>query len=420
MELQIIWFILIAVLFVIYFFLEGFDFGVGILMPFISRDDLDRRVTLNTIGPFWDANEVWLITAGGAMFAAFPHWYATLFSGFYLPLFLILLALIVRAVGFEFRGKHDRVSWRKTADQFIFWGSLLPPFLWGVAFTNIVMGLPIGADMNFRGGLFALLKPYALLGGVAATALFTLHGALFLSLRTTEGMREWAEKIARRMWIPTGCVLLVFAVLGYRETVLFEGLGLVPGTLPTLTIISFVAGYFALGMRRNAYAFGATGLTIALGSAVVFAGLFPKVMPSSIDAAYSLTIYNASSSRLTLTVMTVVAVIFVPLVLAYQGWSYYVFRQRVTRDAISRTGVSSAQVAPVIGWPVVPATSSAAERAAPALQVQADPGRGGSEPVVSALGIEVPAVSVKGPTAEGIQDPVRPESAKPNVPAEPG
>lgn len=336
MELPVIWFILIAVLFIVYFFLEGFDFGVGILMPFISRDDIDRRVTLNTIGPFWDANEVWLITAGGAMFAAFPHWYATLFSGFYLPLFLILLALIFRAVGFEFRSKHPAAGWRRTADQFVFWGSLLPPFLWGVALTNIVMGLPIGPDKNFQGHLLELLNPYALLGGLAATALFTLHGALFLSLRTTDDLKARAERVARRMWLPTGGVLAVFALLGYRETVLFEGLGLVPGTLPALTIMSFIAGYFALGLNRHGLAFAATGLTIALGSAVVFAGLFPKVMPSSLSPEYSLTVFNAASSPLTLRVMTVVALIFVPVVLAYQAWSYHVFRQRVSRDAIPR------------------------------------------------------------------------------------
>lgn len=336
MELQVIWFALIAVLFIVYFFLEGFDFGVGILMPVVSRDDVDRRVTLNTIGPFWDANEVWLITAGGAMFAAFPHWYATLFSGFYLPLFLILVALILRAVGFEFRSKHDADWWRRTADQFIFWGSLLPPFLWGVALTNVVMGLPIGEDMNFEGGLLGLLKPYALLGGVAATCLFTLHGALFLSLRTTDAMKARAETVARRMWLPTGVVLLVFAVMGYWETVLFEGLGLVPGTLPVLTISSFVAGYAALGWQRTGLAFALTGLTIVLGTAVIFTGLFPKVMPSTVDPAYSLTIYNASSSQLTLKVMTFLALIFVPVILAYQAWSYYVFRQRVTREAIPR------------------------------------------------------------------------------------
>jgi cytochrome bd ubiquinol oxidase subunit II len=168
MDFQLIWFILIAILFIGYFILEGFDFGVGILMPFISKDDTDRRVVINTIGPFWDGNEVWLITAGGAMFAAFPHWYATLFSGFYIPLFFMLVALILRAVGFEFRSKKKEVWWRSTFDQFIFWGSLIPALLWGVAFTNIVQGLPIGADMNFTGNLLHILNPYALLGGVVA------------------------------------------------------------------------------------------------------------------------------------------------------------------------------------------------------------------------------------------------------------
>jgi cytochrome bd ubiquinol oxidase subunit II len=336
MELQVLWFFLIAVLFIAYFFLEGFDFGVGILMPFISRDNVDRRVTLNTIGPFWDANEVWLITAGGAMFAAFPHWYATLFSGFYLPLFIILVALIVRAVGFEFRAKHDTVAWRKTADSFIFWGSVLPPFLWGVALTNIVSGLPIDAEMNFRGELIALLNPYALFGGVIATCLFILHGAVFLSLRTTDEMRARAETIARRMWLPTGAGLLVFALLGFRQTVLFEDMGLVAVVTSGLAVGSFAAGYFLLLGGRNVQAFAATGLAIVLGTAMVFIGLFPEVMPSTIHPNYSLTIYNASSSRLTLTIMSVVALVFVPVVLAYQGWSYYVFRQRVTRDAIPR------------------------------------------------------------------------------------
>ena len=334
MDFQLIWFILIAVLFIGYFFLEGFDFGVGILMPFISRDEVDRRVCINTIGPFWDANEVWLITAGGAMFAAFPHWYATLFSGFYLPLLLILLALIVRAVGFEFRSKVDKTYWKKTADHFIFWGSFIPAFIWGVALTNIVMGLPIGSDMNFQGGFFGLLSPYAILGGVASTAMFTLHGALFLTLRTEGPLMERAEKVAKMMWIPAGVLLLVFAMLGYWTTMLFDEFGLIPGTLPMLTIISFVVGYFLLIVKRFGWSFAATGSTIVFGTIVAFEGLFPKLMPSTLDAEWSLTIYNASSSELTLTIMSVVALIFLPIILAYQGYSYYVFRQRVTRDSI--------------------------------------------------------------------------------------
>jgi cytochrome d ubiquinol oxidase subunit II len=334
MDFQLIWFILIAVLFIGYFFLEGFDFGVGILMPFISRDDTDRRVCINTIGPFWDANEVWLITAGGAMFAAFPHWYATLFSGFYLPLLLILLALILRAVGFEFRSKVNKVFWKRSADHFIFWGSLIPAFIWGVALTNIVMGLPIGDDMNFTGGLFGLLSPYAILGGVASTAVFTLHGALFITLRTEGPLMERAAKVARIMWIPAGVLLMIFALLGYRYTVLFDGLGLVPGTIPALTIISFIAGYFLLKMERFSWSFAATGATIVMGTIVAFEGLFPVLMPSTLNPDWSLTIYNASSSELTLTIMSVVAIIFLPLVLGYQIYSYYVFRKRVTRDSI--------------------------------------------------------------------------------------
>lgn len=338
MDLELIWFILIAVLFIGYFFLEGFDFGVGILMPLLSNDDVDRRVIINTIGPFWDANEVWLITAGGAMFAAFPHWYATLFSGFYLPLFLILLALILRAVGFEFRSKRDMSWWRTMCDSFIFAGSLLPAFLWGVALTNIVMGLPIGADMNMQAGLPSLLNGYALLGGLAAVAMFTLHGSLFLSLRTAGDVHERATRLSKRLWMPAGILLLIFALLGYRYTVLFEGLGLIPGTLPTITILSYIAIRVFIGVDRMGWAFGAAGLTIAVATIVAFEGMFPNVMPSSINSEFSLTIYNAASSDTTLTIMSFVALVFVPIVLAYQAWSYWVFKERVSRDAIESSG----------------------------------------------------------------------------------
>ena len=336
MDYQLIWFALIAILFIGYFVLEGFDFGVGILMPFIGKDDTDRRVVVNTIGPFWDANEVWLITAGGAMFAAFPHWYATLFSGFYIPLFLLLLALILRAAGFEFRSKMPQKWWRRTADHFIFWGSLLPALLWGVAFTNIVQGLPIGADKNFTGNLIQILNPYALLGGVVVVLMFVLHGALFLSLRTTGDLRERAEKIAVRMWLPIGLITAFFAVLGYWNTVLFEGLGLVPGTFPTLAILCFIACFFFMKQKMHGYAFAFIAATILLGTAVVFYGLYPNVMPSSLDAAYSLTVHNASSSQYTLKVMSIVALFFVPIVLAYQGWSYYVFSRRISRESIPK------------------------------------------------------------------------------------
>ena len=335
MDLQLLWFILIAVLFIGYFFLEGFDFGVGMLMPFLSEDDVDRRLVLRTIGPHWDANEVWLITAGGAMFAAFPHWYATLFSTFYLPLFLILLALILRAVGIEFRGKVDP-KWKPVADKFIFWGSLLPAFLWGVAFTNVAIGLPIGADMNFQGSLLDLLNWYAVAGGLASTALFVLHGAVFLAFRTEGELHDRAARLARGMWLPTGVVLLAFALFGFFQTALFEEMGLVPGTLPMLTMFVFVAGYLFIRRGRDGWAFAATATTIVLATVVVFHGMFPNVMFSSVSDAFNLTVYNASSSRMTLQVMSIVALIFVPIVLGYQGWSYYVFRQRVTREAVMR------------------------------------------------------------------------------------
>jgi len=336
MDYQLIWFVLISILFIGYFILEGFDFGVGILMPFISKDDIDRRVVINTIGPFWDANEVWLITAGGAMFAAFPHWYATLFSGFYIPLFLMLLALILRAVGFEFRSKMPQKWWRKTFDQCIFWGSLIPALLWGIAFTNIVQGLPIGADMNFTGNLLHILNPYALMGGLVVVLIFTLHGALFLSLRTTDGLKERAEKIAKMLWLPIAVITAAFAIMGYWNTVLFEGLGLVPGSIPTLAILSFIACFVFMKLKMQGYAFGFIALTILMGTAVIFHGLFPNVMPSSLNPEYSLTVYNASSSTMTLRIMTIVSLFFLPFVLAYQGWSYYVFSKRISRDAIPR------------------------------------------------------------------------------------
>ena len=337
MNLQTIWYILIAVLFIGYFFLEGFDFGVGILMPFVSRDDLDRRVMVNAIGPFWDANEVWLITAGGAMFAAFPHWYATMFSGFYLPLLLILVGLIVRAVGLEFRAKVDDVRWRRMADAGIFWGSLIPALIWGVGITNLVRGVPIGADKNFEGNLFTLLNPFALLGGLVAIIMFSLHGAVFLTLRTTGELHDRAQNVARSLWLPGAIVMVLFAAWGRFETSLFTGFGVVPGTLPLITAAAFIAAYVFMKLKKDGWAFTATSFTIIMATIVAFQGLYPRVMPSSLDPAFDLTIYNASSSNLTLTIMLIVALFFVPIVLVYQGWSYWVFRKRITRESISGT-----------------------------------------------------------------------------------
>ncbi|MEJ2667310.1 MAG: cytochrome d ubiquinol oxidase subunit II [Deinococcales bacterium] len=334
MDINTIWYALIAVLFIGYFFLEGFDFGVGILLPVIARNDIERRIVINTIGPFWDANEVWLITAGGAMFAAFPDWYATLFSGFYLPLFLILVALILRAVGFEFRGKLDNVGWRRAADTAIVIGSALPAFLWGVAITNLVRGVPIGPDMQFQGSLLTLLNPFSLLGGLVSIFVFSLHGALFLNLRAEEGLAERARSLALRLWWPAAIVMLGFFLASYSQTDLFSRSGLVPGTVPVLAMIMFVASFVLARLRFGGWAFATTGLTIVLATVVAFHGLYPRVMPSSLGSGYDLTVYNASSSAMTLHVMLVVAIIFVPIVLAYQGYSYWVFRRRVTRRSL--------------------------------------------------------------------------------------
>ena len=333
MGLNTVWFILIAVLFMGYFFLEGFDYGVGVLLPFLGKDDKDRRVIINTIGPHWDGNEVWLITAGGAMFAAFPNWYATLFSGFYLALFLMLLALIVRGVAFEFRSKDRHPDWRNLWDWMIFVGSLVPALLWGVAIANIVRGVPIDADMNYVGGFLTLLNPYALLGGLAALAVLTLHGAIFLTLKTKGDMVERARAAARRLWLPAVILSVLFAVATYFATDIFTRLGINPGIVPVGAVAALLAAGWLIRSRREGWAFAMTGLAIALTIITLFMGLYPRLMVSSLNPAWSLTIYNAASSQYTLTIMSIVALVLVPVVLIYQGWSYWVFRERIGRES---------------------------------------------------------------------------------------
>ena len=329
MDLNTLWFILIAVLYIGFFVLEGFDFGVGMLLPFLGREDAERRAIINTIGPFWDANEVWLLTAGGATFAAFPHWYATLFSGFYLPLFLLLLALIARGVAFEFRSKDESPKWRRTWDWAIFAGSLLPALLLGVAFANLVRGVPIDQNMNYVGGFLNLLNPYALLGGAATVLTFALHGAIFLSLRTTNSLRIRARRTAQRLWIVVLVVLLVFLGATYLSTDILTKLGVNPGPIPVGGAAAILlAGYF-LRKEREGWSFAMTAATIIFSLITLFMILFPRVMISSLDPAYSLTIYTASSTDYTLKIMSVIALVFVPVVLIYQGWTYWVFQKRV-------------------------------------------------------------------------------------------
>jgi cytochrome bd ubiquinol oxidase subunit II len=329
MDLNTIWFVLIAVLYIGFFVLEGFDFGVGILLPILGKNDTERRAIINTIGPFWDGNEVWLITAGGATFAAFPHWYATMFSGFYLPFFLLLLALIIRGVAFEFRSKDQGQRWRKGWDTAIFIGSLVPALLLGVAFSNLARGVPIDAQMHYAGGFFNLLNPYALLGGVMAIFAFMLHGAIFLSLRTTGELLDRSRRMASRLWLPTELVLVAFVVFTYFETDILTKLGVNPGPVPIISVVAVPVAAWFLKQKREGWAFAMTAVGIASSITSLFLILYPRVMISSLNIEWSLTIYNASSSPYTLQVMTIIAVIFVPVVLAYQGWSYWVFRKRV-------------------------------------------------------------------------------------------
>ena len=330
MTLNTLWFVLIGVLFTGFFFLEGYDYGVGILLPFLGRTDRERRVLINTIGPFWDANEVWMITAGGAIFAAFPEWYATLFSGFYLALFLILLALILRGVAFEFRSKDNHPRWRSVWDWMIFVGSLAPALLWGVALANIVRGVPINAEMQYVGGFWNLLNPYALLAGLTALAVFMVHGATFLTLRTTDELEERAHATAARLWLPAVIILLGLIAATFVATDVFARGNIIAyvGAIGAAAAILTAGGF--IRARRAGWAFAMTGLTIALTVITAFSGLFPRVMVSSLNPAWSLTTTNASSSPYTLHIMTIVALIFVPIVLLYQGWSYTIFRKRVS------------------------------------------------------------------------------------------
>jgi cytochrome d ubiquinol oxidase subunit II len=332
--METLWFILIAVLFIGFFFLEGFDYGVGILLPFLGRSDEERRLIINTIGPVWDANEVWMITAGGAMFAAFPNWYATLFSALYLPLFLLLVALILRGVAFEFRSKLPSHRWRGLWDQMIFAGSLLAALLWGIAVANMIRGIPINAQMEYVGGFLNLLNPYALVGGLAAVFLFTLHGANYLQLKLDGDLKERAYQAAMVVGAWATVFVLAFVGLSYAETDLFHG-RIDPGAIPALGFLSLLSIRYFLQARQEAWAFWMSGLSILLSTATIFLGLYPRVLVSSLNPAWSLTIHNAAAAPSTLGLMTIVALIFLPIVLLYLGWTYWVFRGRITKEELT-------------------------------------------------------------------------------------
>jgi cytochrome d ubiquinol oxidase subunit II len=332
MDLQTIWFLLITILFSGFFILEGFDYGVGILLPFLGKNDKERRMIINAIGPFWDGNEVWIIAAGGAIFAAFPEWYATLFSGFYLALALILFALIVRGVGFEFRSKEVKTLWRKTWDWLIFAGSLLPALLWGVAIANLLRGLPIDQNFTFVGSFWDLLNPYALINGLAFLALFIFHGAIFLSLKVEGAVMDRAIATAKQLWIPTLVLVLAAGGVGLFTTDMVDRLGILSGIFPVVAGLGVLAAGWYLRKHQYGSAFIGTVIGIVLSTITIFRGLYPRVMVSSLNPEWSLTITNASSSDYTLKVMSIVALIFVPIVLLYQGWSYWTFRKRIRED----------------------------------------------------------------------------------------
>jgi cytochrome d ubiquinol oxidase subunit II len=330
MQLHDLWFVIIAVLWTGYFFLEGFDFGIGVLTKVLARNRAERRVLINTIGPVWDGNEVWLISAAGATFAAFPEWYASLFSGFYLPLLLILVCLIVRGVAFEYRAKHPEERWQRNWEHAIFWTSLLPAIVWGIVFANLVHGLPIDAHGDYVGGLGGIFHQYALLGGAVTLLLFTFHGAVFAALKTVGEIRARARRLAAVLGGVTAVAVVGFLAWTQVDSGDAESLFAAAGT-----VVALILAISANGRAREGWAFALSGLTRVGVVAVFFLTLFPDVVPSSLDPRWSLTVSNASSAPYTLTIMTWCAAFATPLVMLYQGWTYWVFRKRIGTQHIA-------------------------------------------------------------------------------------
>ncbi len=332
MDLNILWFILVGLLYTGFFFLEGFDFGVGMLLPFIGKKDVERRAVINTIGPHWDGNEVWLVVAGGATFAAFPNWYATLFSGFYLGFFLLLLALIFRGVAFEFRSKIGNPKWRNSWDYAIAVASFLASFLLGLVFANLWRGVPIDGNQVFTGTFFSLFNLSSIIGGLLVVGVFLVHGANFLNLKLMDELKTRAGRCAKASWLFAQIVAGVYFVwlILYSQSVQEKGATGI--TLPILATLMLALTRVMMTKRKEGWAFALSGLTILFGVAGMFLAIFPNVMISSTSPEFNLTIYNASSSPYTLKVMTIVAAVMVPVVLAYQIWTYVVFRRRVKAD----------------------------------------------------------------------------------------
>jgi cytochrome bd ubiquinol oxidase subunit II len=350
MTLQIFWFCLIAVLWSGYFVLEGFDFGVGMLLPFVPRGSKERGVLLESIGPVWDGNEVWLVVAAGGTFAAFPAWYGAMFSGFYLLLLLILVFLIVRAVSFEWWNKSESPRWRS------FWlganvaASFGAPFLWGLALADLLYGVPLGTDGDFTGSIGDLFSAYAVFAGIAVVCLFAFHGATFLTLRTTGELHQRTSRVARMLALPAAAVVGAFAVWTVAVATDRNDKGVFPPVLPAaLAIVALLLAAVLVRRGTTGRAFVATALGIVLTVATLFTSLYPRVMVSSPDFGNSLTVSNAASSHYALVAITVVALILTPLVLLYQGWTYYVLRARLAGEEV--VSPAEALVPPSSGSP---------------------------------------------------------------------
>jgi cytochrome bd ubiquinol oxidase subunit II len=334
--LETIWFLLWGLLWAIYFALDGFDLGLGTLRPFLARNDTENRIIYNAMGPFWDGNEVWLITAGGVTFAAFPTTYAVMFSTLYTPLLLLLFGLIIRAVSFEFRHQFDSPAWRKLWDVCQFVGSFVPALLLGVAFANIFQGIPFDDKGVFHGTLLTLLNPYGILGGVLFVLLFTVHGAIWLAIKSEGALHERAAAFASKLWVALLVIAVIFLIYTAFATPLYNNYLAHPilFLIPLATVAALCATRLFIGRRHWWTAWTTSALTIVTATMFGVVGLYPNLLPSSLNPAFSLTAFNSSSSPLTLKIMLVVALIFVPIVIAYQAWGYYIFRHKLTEESL--------------------------------------------------------------------------------------
>jgi cytochrome d ubiquinol oxidase subunit II len=330
MDLQLLWFCLIVVLWSGYFLLEGFDFGVGMLLPFLPKDESERGVLFRSIGPVWDGNEVWLVMVGGATFAAFPAWYASMFSGFYLALLLILFFLIIRVLSFEWRGKSDSPRWRAIWLAANSIGSFGASLVWGIGLANLVYGVPLNGDGDFTGTFWDLFSAYTVFAGLAVVLFFAFHGAVFLTLRTTGDLCERALQTARRLALPAAALAAAFEIWTVFVAVDRNDKDVFPPVLPAvLGIVAALLAVFFVIRKRTGLAFVMTGVGTVLLVATLFTSLYPRVMVSNPNFANSLTVENASSAHYTLVVLTVIALIVLPIVILYQSWTYHVFRHRL-------------------------------------------------------------------------------------------